>query len=519
MANEYKSGLADQDELTGFPSAANPLTAMGIDPDEARANPGLLEQLRSQSMGKPNVDQAVSTATAPPRAPKQASAQTAGTIGGAGDTKPDAESYGLEGLGQLSASMKKASQAAEEVPTNTPEDITSLSQRREKLAMPAPRFDPKTGKQLKETQEYDPDTGQMVSINPKASTGQKIWRGVRGGLVGALTGGIPGAVIGAVEPQDIPGGKAYNAPSKAYELAEQRREQALGATDTSLENARKNWQEAVKAQQAKAGEFDKVAALGKDLTAGATGLINAENKPETEENKTKAKLELSQKEFEQRQQQLQTDPELSKLSPLNKMLYMANGKVPDPREPNEAEINAAQIARAMTVFKMQHGGKMPQTLEEFNSVIAAAKGDLAKGQKSTATPQQLRQVEDKKAAGIERANQQFANSNIGGPDALDEYRRQLQEVQNAYEADISVMGMPTTHQNVSVDDKGHVTWTPQAPVAPTAPSPATAPAAPAGGPPAPKTPPPGATHVVPGKDGHKHYTNAQGTVDYGIVPE
>jgi hypothetical protein len=33
-----------------------------------------------------------------------------------------------------------------------------------------------------------------------------------------------------------------------------------------------------------------------------------------------------------------------------------------------------------------------------------------------------------------------------------------------------------------------------------------------------KSPPPQATHIVPGPDGRRHYTNAQGTVDYGIAP-
>ena len=489
MSNEYKSGLADQDELSQFPSAASPLSAMGLDPDEVRANPGLLEQLRSQSMGKPNIDQAVGIATAPPRAPvvtpKQASAQTAGAIGGAGATPPpDAESYGLEGLGQLSASMKKAAKAAEDVPTNTPEDITRLNERREKLAMPAPRFDPTTGKQLSQTQEYDPATGQMVSINPKASTGQKIWRGVRGGLVGALTGGIPGALVGASEPQDIPGGKAYNAPSKAYELAEQRREQALGATDTSLENARKNWKEAVDAAGKKASNYKDVAGLGKDLTTGATGLINAENKPETEANKTTAKLALSKAEFQQRQTQLQTDPELSKLSPLNKMLYMANGKVPDPREPNEADVTKEQIARGITIL-----GHPPTTLEELNQVIGAAKGTLGKG----ASPKDVTDpIEKEKNAAIEKANTAFA-SNSDVP----EYQKQLQTIQNGYEQELAKKGFPVVHQNISVDPSGQVTWTPQAPVAPTAPRAATSATAPAVPPPAAQPP----TKPQPSPDG------------------
>ncbi len=34
----------------------------------------------------------------------------------------------------------------------------------------------------------------------------------------------------------------------------------------------------------------------------------------------------------------------------------------------------------------------------------------------------------------------------------------------------------------------------------------------------PTTRPPGATHIVPGPDGKNHYTNATGTVDYGVAP-
>jgi len=32
------------------------------------------------------------------------------------------------------------------------------------------------------------------------------------------------------------------------------------------------------------------------------------------------------------------------------------------------------------------------------------------------------------------------------------------------------------------------------------------------------SPPAGATHIVPGPDGRNHYTNAAGTVDYGVAP-
>jgi hypothetical protein len=351
MSNDYKSGLDDQDELGQFPSAASPLAALGIDPDEARANPEFLARLmKGPSQGTP-------------LSSPSPSAVAAGATGGAGDTEPtDEEGYGRAGLSKTFHAMSDASKAANAVPTETPADITRLQSQEEKLQPKTPLRDA---------------SGNMLD-QYKPSTGQKIWRGVRGGLTGLATGGVLGAGLGAAYPQDVKGGTAYNAPNKQYERTEQKRTQDLSATESNLDQARKNWGEAVKARQAQAGEFGKVAALGKDLTTGATGLINAENKPETEENKTKAKLELSQKEFEQRRQSLTTDPTLSKLSPLQKALYMANGKLPDPREPNEADVQAANMARALTTFKLQTG-RAPQTLEEMNSVIATAKGELNKG--------------------------------------------------------------------------------------------------------------------------------------------
>jgi hypothetical protein len=483
MSTDFKAGL-DSDELDGLPSAANPLTAMGIDPDEARANPDILAQIQKgtynplEGVDKRAANPALS---APPvqSSPSPApSATAAGKAGGAGATPDssepnDPEGYGMAGLSQLNKSMQKADQAVDEVPTQTPQEITDLSARRSKLATPAPRFDPATGKELTSTQEYNPQTGEMDTINPKASTGQKVWRGVRGGLVGLLTGGIPGAIVGGIEPQDIAGGKGYKDPSKQYEQAEQRREQALASTDTDLGNARSTWKEAVEASKAKSGELRANATLGKDLTTGATGLINAEeNTPEKEQKKGEAKLALSQAEFDQRQKQLQTDPQLSKLSPLNKMLYMANGKVPDPRDLNEAEVNAAQIAKAMTVYKAQHGGKMPQNLEDFNAVIASAKGDLDRGKGKGPTDQQLRTISDKKAAGIEKANTEFAKKKFM-PGSREDYQRQLQEVQNAFEEEMGDIGKAGPHNNVLVDPKGQVTWKPETPAAlPTTPAPA-----------------------------------------------
>ena len=513
MSKDWSSGLTDRED--NYPSAANPLTAMGIDPDEAAANPSLLEKLRAQGQGKLDPAQAVATATAIPTPPK-ASAVAAGKVGGAGDTSSpptspapasgqpmDEEGYGKEGLDYLSRNLKSATQAANDVPTTPPADVARLREQQEKLAVPAPRFDPATGKPLKTTQEYDPDTGKMVDINPNASTWRKIWRGVRGGLTGLAEGGIPGAIVGTLSPEKV-GGEGYKDPSTAYKQAEQRREQQLGATGDQLKTSFQAWKDAVDASKAKAGEYRANATLGKDEVTGATGMINAEN---TKPNSPEAKLQLSQKEFEQRSQQLQTDPTLSKLSPLNKSLYLANGKLPDPREPNEADITAAQIARGIKIL-----GHPPQTLEELNQVVSAAKGGFAKSNPQK-TDAEYRQIEDKKNLEIQRAMSAYAKD-PGAQDGTMELQRAVQLAQNQYEADMAIGGRAGQHMVVSVDKSGQITWTPQAaPVAP--PAPATGPAA---QPNKPGAPPPGATHTAKSKaDGKMHYTNAQGTADYGVA--
>ncbi len=364
MSDDYKAGLTD-DELSQFPSAANPLTAMGLDPDEVAANPELLAGLDLRNSG--------SNARVPYRDSSPASSPSPSAVAPAApasDEPTDPESYGLAGLKRGYKNLESAAKSADEMSTEPPADLARLTAQREKLATPAPRFDPSSGKPLATTQEYDPQTRQMVSVNPQASRGQKVWRGVRSGLAGLLTGGIPGAALGALEPQDIRGGTAYNAPSKAYTQAEQRREEQLGATDTGIKNALQTWKDVNEARKAKAGEYRAAAGQDKDIVTGATGLINAENKPESEENKTKAKLELSDKEFQQRRVQA----DRLGLRSTQRALYIANGKLPDPRQPAAEELALAKASRAFVA----QNGRDPQTLEEFNQVASAAKGALDK---------------------------------------------------------------------------------------------------------------------------------------------
>ncbi len=461
---DYKPGLSDQDELSQFPNASDSLAAFGIDPDEAAKNPDIISKF-----GPPK-----STFSAVPRVARPAespSAATAGALGGAGDTSTtpaeptDTKGYGLSGLSHLEKSLRGAEAANQDLSTTPPADVARLQAQQEKLGTPAPTRDA-SGKPLKSTKEWNPETQQYDEVNPQASTGSKIWRGIRSGLVGAVTGGIPGAVVGALEPQDIRGGTAYGAPSKAYSRAEERREQELGATDTALKSAMQTWKDVNEAKGKKASELRAIAGLGKDEVTGATGLMNAENKPETENEKEAAKVKLDQQTYEQRKQRIQTDPILSKLPALQKAFYMSEGKVYQPHETSEGDVLAGNMARSLSTFKAQNGGRSPNTLEEFNQMVASAKGELGKGKgKPTVTPQQEVAVADKKKAAIEKANSEFAKK-MYMPGAIQDYQLSLQEAQNAYEEESSLLagGDSGPHMVVTVDPKTHqATWTPQAP--------------------------------------------------------
>lgn len=446
---DFRAGLTDDDDLGQFPSAASPLTAAGIDPDEARANPALLraafpglqwgDQFQSSfpgsdtsrlgpsasaasagkaggagdgfqppyySAGQPEAPSQAKPRSAydapevpgmptpagwmpaqaapPPKAPKPLPAPVPAWTP-AGAATPSLEDYERTGLDSLSKNADLATQAVQNVPTSSPE-VDRLAAERAKLVPPA-LYNPQTGKMNPAVSEYDSATGQNVTVNPKPGVGSRIWRGVRGGLVGLLEGGIPGAALGVIEPGAIPGGEAYGAPNKAYTRAEERRGQQVESTDKSMATAFQNWKDQVDAARAKATEFRANATTGRDLTTGATGAINAATEAQKEKDeatnqeantpqaKTAAALELNQKEFEQRQRRV---AQMQGVSTLNKTLYMLNGNIPDPREPNEAEINASQAAKALVVFRAQHGGKDPQTLEDFNNIQAAARGQLVK---------------------------------------------------------------------------------------------------------------------------------------------
>lgn len=343
MANGWQSGLDDSDDLSQYPNAANPLTALGIDPDEARANPRLLDSLNAQA--KPGWDMTWNATQKPPD-------QSAPTP--AAPAVPTLASQGQEGVTGELRTAKSEEDAASKLGTVDP-SILAAQKARDEAADKAQSFN---------------DASYRPSI------GERIWRGVRGGLTGLAN--KKGLIPGILSPGSV-GATPYGAPNDAGQAEQGKLMEAQRTTGRTYDEALENWKRAQEARKEGLGATKDAATAYGGAAGHAAGLMTSENKSESENEKSAAKLKLSQDEFDQRSKRLQTDPELSKLSPINRALYLANGKIPDPQRPTEGELTAQEIARGMVIFKNQHGGKGPQSLEEFNSVISAAKGELGRG--------------------------------------------------------------------------------------------------------------------------------------------
>ena len=216
----------------------------------------------------------------------------------------------------------------------------------------------------------------------KPSFGQRVLRGLRGFAVGALTGGVPGALVGAIEPGDLRGGKGYSAPTDAYDKAVSAHNQQLQGDATTLQNATDNWkrqQDAWKARQE--GLNDAGTRMGAVVT-GATGAENADSSaarvPIDQQNANTdaqkawnlspdGKLDVSQKQFDQRT----AFADRMKMPPgLTRARYILTGQMPTPHEPSAQEIALGDATR---IFARENGHP-PQTLEEFQKVVEAAKG-------------------------------------------------------------------------------------------------------------------------------------------------
>ncbi|MGB2602491.1 MAG: hypothetical protein WBC78_02770 [Candidatus Sulfotelmatobacter sp.] len=437
MSDDYKAGLTE-DELSQFPSAANPLTAMGLDPDEVAANPELLAGLDLRnSTPSARVPYRDTSSTSSPSSPPSRSAVSP-MISGA-PTAPQTPDADTEATDALRKNLGSLTETANAVPTSTPE-IDQLTAQRAKLATPAPLYDKQTGK---------------ILAQDRPSTGQKIWRGVRGGLVGLATGGIPGAIVGAVEPGNIRGGQAYGAPNANYTRGEQRREQELGATDQSLEQARTNWKNAVDAMKAKGGLLKDATTTASDMLTGSARVQNAvtnQFKAEATADNYKEKTD----EFSQKLQE-ETNKRLQQAQTAEQRLQIMRDSMTQLNQIREAQLQLAQQKLTNTNDAKAVDQWEKEQIDSINKDYGGVIGGLWNRMLSGSRQDRISQIQ--RTANQRRAALGIPNMDVSRP---------------------SVPGGPRQPANA---------------------------------------PPAGATHIAPGRDGRNHYTNATGTVDYGLAPQ
>lgn len=207
----------------------------------------------------------------------------------------------------------------------------------------------------------------------------RVGRGFEGALAGLAKGGAPGAISGAVQPQ-VTGVAAYGAPNAEYQYEESRRQGLLARDQAEKADTLARFKALTDAANGRAGNLIKTAPLFNDAGTLANNAQRnqqaataeaARERDASPEGKAAVATALSDAEFNQRQKQADRIFGPGKGGEM-RALYLANGKVPDPKQATAEEIARSQ---ALGTFRRQNG-RMPETLEEINQVNAAASGRL-----------------------------------------------------------------------------------------------------------------------------------------------
>lgn len=381
--------MADDSHITDMLDSLSPLTKYGIDPDQARLDrAGTMAKLMGTDVAAPpswldqaqgnappaqtasiagRVQPSVPAQTPTPAQPAQPaqSAIPASVTPSGNQMKSSLAAGNAATIGQMEQDYTKASQdvANEAIQPGIDTTTAALEAQRARDAKPINAYDPATGK---------------VVAPYKPSFGQRLARGAEG----VLRGGIftPQAVLGAIDPAAV-GGTGYGAPNAQYGRDVQQQQSKVASDDQQLKNAADNWKATSERLKQIAADRRALSTTGKDVTGASIAQQDQPNKDATaaaatENAATEAKRAYNESadgkaaitaaEFQTAQKQA----DQLGLKGQQRTLFLANGKLPDPRQPSEDEIATHQAAQIFT----QQNGHPPQTLEEFNEVRRAAKG-------------------------------------------------------------------------------------------------------------------------------------------------
>lgn len=361
---DWNSGL--DDEQAGM--ARNPmgqLAAAGIDPDEALLDrQGAMARIGANPLSR-MMDAYRAGSQQPQLIPRGAPTPAAAPA-----TSPDVSpsgtphDMGMSALRLMQTNLEGATRDTAQTPITDPNVDRMQQQLSQDLAKRPNAYDQETGKLRP---EYAP------------SVGQRIARGLKGAALGLAEGGIRGAVGGAVMPEMTAGPNAgYGAPNARYSRQLAANDQALASDTQQFQTAQQRFKAIQDAIKARSGERRAIAMQSKDQATGAQQLENADTAQVLAQNQTaleynqspEAKLALTEGQFQQRTQRAD---QLGLRGAL-RVLFLANGKLPDPKQPNEAEVSLAEARRAEQIFSANHGGEGPKTLDDYQSILSAVMG-------------------------------------------------------------------------------------------------------------------------------------------------
>jgi hypothetical protein len=376
---------ADSEDLArASQGTVSPLADAGYDPDELAANPAMRAQVMQQFSGQQSIggvapprsarpaaqaspqdasqggDAAVAPQLPTPSGISSASVSPSGSSGGNTTTQPQAPpatagSLGLEALKRSMALGQQSTDIASQVANDPGPDLTALEADRTAHAMPTPYRDPQTGKVLDSAEQYKPGVGT------------RILRGID-----AVR---KGGVLAAFDPGSV-GATPYGAPNQAYQTAEGVRQATLSSDDQQLKERMDAFKDRTAARSKAGTDLRAGATSYNDAAKNAAELQNADTRQteadqkakDAKDNSPEGAAALSQAQFDQRGKQA----DALHLRGANRDLYMANGKIPDPRQATSEEVARSQ---ALQVFR-QKNGRGPATMDELNEVNAAASGRL-----------------------------------------------------------------------------------------------------------------------------------------------
>jgi hypothetical protein len=427
MAGDW-TDWADGNDLANLSQGTSPLAKLGYDPDELRADP-LLRAAAMQRLAQPDVGQNAGTAPAakppltPSRTPTQGPAAETRAAAGAtqaaaappvqgpavsgpslrprapapaaapdDDEPPNPVLYHRDGTPATSPGGGPPEAPPPELGANLGATLGGGSAPRpggapdpQAMALEAARSEQGLGRQAADIYgglPAAPDTTKVDArieqetqpTDPRAVdpvTGKRLYKE---GLLGEVGRVFNNMRLGAAgKPDQV---TPYGAPNADYQYEEARRQGMLARDQAAKADTLARFKALTDAATARAGGLEKAAPLFNDAGTLANNAQRnqteaAREQLETPEGKAAAASAVSEAQFNERQKDADRIFGPGKGGEM-RALYLANGKLPDPKQASAEEIARAQAMRA---FRQQNG-RMPSTLEEINQVNAAAAGRL-----------------------------------------------------------------------------------------------------------------------------------------------